>query len=223
MSADAYLARVLPLVERLGEGETRAHIREAGRAIAHCLAEGRKIWIAQTSHCLHNEATYRAGGLIAVHILEDSVLIEAGDCVIEGTPVGTSSLAIDTALEARSRGATVIALTNVAFEEDSRTWREHPSQFRLSEIADIVVDVAGPFGDGVFSDLQPGLHVIPHSGVTEMVAMWMVFADAAAFLRDDQKVPRFYECIMVEGAAALNKAELKDYSSTNLGYRDLVA
>jgi len=223
MSADAYLEGVLPLVRRLGEGEARSSILEAGQAIARCLSDGRKVWVAQTSHCLHTEATYRAGGLIAVHILEDAVLVRPGDCVIEGTPVGTSSLAIDTALEAKTRGATLIALTNVAFEEDPRTRLEHPSGSRLSEIADIVVDVAGPFGDGMFMTTIPGENVIPHSGVTEMVAMWMIFSEAMTQMQQEQKAPRFYECIMIEGATARNHEQLDEYATTNLGYRDLWA
>ena len=44
----------------------------------------------------------------------------------------------------------VIALTNVEFEDDPRTLLEHPSRTRLHEVADIVVDVPGPLGDGVF-------------------------------------------------------------------------
>lgn len=218
MSAKAYLASIVPLVEQLGAEGPASSIRRAGKVVADSLGGGGKIWMAKTSHCLHTEATYRAGGLIAVHILDDAVLVQPGDCVIEGTPVGTSGLAVETALEAKARGATLIALTNVAFETDHRTILEHPSGRRLHEIADIVVDVAGPIGDGIFTTHTPGLRVIPHSGVTEMVAMWMIFAEAMDILHSGNKSPRFYECIMVTGASERNDEQLHDYLATSQGY-----
>jgi len=218
VSADRYLAGILPLVGRLGDGEVRPNILRAGEAVASSLAAERKVWVAQTSHCLHDEATYRAGGLIAAHILENVALVQPGDCVIEGTPVGTSNLAIDTALGSKVRGATLIALTNVAFENDPRTIVEHPSGRRLHEIADIVVDLDGPVGDGMFAVGDPEIRVIPHSGVTGMVAMWMIFAEAMAVLQSSNKIPRFYECIMVTGATERNSVEIDEYLSTDQGY-----
>jgi uncharacterized phosphosugar-binding protein len=221
VSADDYLAGILPLVGRLGDDEVRANILRAGETVASSLAGERKVWVAQTSHCLHDEATYRAGGLIAAHILENVALVQPGDCVIEGTPVGTSNLAIDTALGSKARGATLIALTNVAFENDPRTIVEHPSGRRLHEIADIVVDLDGPIGDGMFAIGDPTIRVIPHSGVTGMVAMWMIFAEAMSVLQVRNKIPRFYECIMITGAAEHNAAEIDDYLSTNRGYSNV--
>jgi uncharacterized phosphosugar-binding protein len=221
MSADDYLAGILPLVGRLGDDEVRANILRAGDAVASSLAAERKVWVAQTSHCLHDEATYRAGGLMAAHILENVALVQPGDCVIEGTPVGTSNLAIDTALGSKARGATLIALTNVAFENDPRTIVEHSSGRRLHEIADIVVDLDGPVGDGMFAVGDPATRVIPHSGVTGMVAMWMIFAEAMTVLQASNKVPRFYECIMVKGASERNSREIDEYLNTDRGYSEL--
>jgi uncharacterized phosphosugar-binding protein len=224
LSADEYLAGMLSLVARLGDDrEVHANILRAGETVASSLAAERKVWIARTSHCLHDEATYRAGGLIAAHILENIAVVQPGDCVIEGTPVGTSNLAIDTALGSKIRGATLIALTNVEFENDPRTIVEHPSERRLHEIADIVVDLGGPIGDGMFAVGDPPIRVIPHSGVTGMVAMWMIFAEATSVLRGRNKLPRFYECIMISGADVHNATEIDAYLRTNRGFDDLVA
>jgi uncharacterized phosphosugar-binding protein len=120
---------------------------------------------------------------MAVHVLGDPVAVQPGDCVIEGTPVGVTGLAVETALKAKARGATLVALTNVAFEQDPRAVLEHPTRGRLHELADIVVDLAGPVGDGVFEDPQTGIRVLPHSGVTGMTAMWMIFARPRACSR----------------------------------------
>jgi uncharacterized phosphosugar-binding protein len=217
VSARRYLDAVLPLLERLGT-DLHDSITRAGAAIAESLLAGGRVWVAQTSHCLSTEATHRAGGFMAVHVLHDAVIVEPRDCVIEGTPVGTSHLAVDTALGVKRRGATLIALTGVAFENDERTVREHASRRRLHEIADIVVDLDGPVGDGVFTAGQPEIAVIPHSGVTEMTAMWMIFAEAMAVMQSAGRPPRMYQCVMIEGARARNDALLDAYGESGLGY-----
>jgi uncharacterized phosphosugar-binding protein len=219
VSARRYLDAVLPLLERLGT-DLHESITQAGAAIAESLLAGGRVWVAQTSHCLSTEATNRAGGFMAVHVLHDPVVVEPPDCVIEGTPVGTSNLAVETALRVKQRGATLIALTGVAFEHDPHTVLEHPSCRRLHEIADIVVDLDGPIGDGVFTAGHPEIAVIPHSGVTEMTAMWMIFAEAMATMQAAGRPPHMYQCVMVEGARARNEARLDAYVESGLGYED---
>jgi uncharacterized phosphosugar-binding protein len=217
VNAAGYLEAIVPLVERLGREPVASAIRAAGAAAAGALSAGGKVWITETTHCLHGEATHRAGGLMAVHVLTDPAAVQPGDCVVEGTPVGVTGLAIDQALKARTRGATLVALTNVAFEQDSRAVLEHPSRGRLHELADIVVDLAGPVGDGVFDDPHTGIRVLPHSGVTGMVAMWMIFAEAAAVLGERGEAPRWYECVALEGAAERNRREREAYLATGQG------
>ena len=55
-------------------------------------------------------------GFIAVHILRDAALVSPGDVVLIGSPVGTSRTPITATLECRARGAYIVALTNVEFE-----------------------------------------------------------------------------------------------------------
>jgi uncharacterized phosphosugar-binding protein len=215
VTAVGYLDAIVPLLRRLREEPALGAIRRAGGAAAAALSRGGKVWLTETTHCLHTEATYRAGGLMAAHIMTDPALVRTGDCVIEGTPVGTSGLAIECALGAKARGAVLVALTNVAFEDDGRTVLEHPSRKRLHELADIVVDLAGPVGDGVFE--HSGMRVMPHSGVTGMVAMWMIFSEAVALLEAEGGAPRFYECIMVDGAPERNGRERDEYLATGRG------
>ena len=219
MSLDAagYLEAIVPLVERLGQEPAGSAIKAAGVAAADALSGGGKVWISETTHCLHGEATYRAGGLMAVHVLGDPVAVQPGDCVIEGTPVGVTGLAVETALKAKTRGATLVALTNVAFEQDPRAVLEHPTRGRLHELADVVVDLAGPVGDGIFEDPHTGVRVLPHSGVTGMTAMWMIFAEAASVLAARGETPRWYECVALDGAAERNRRERDAYLTTGSG------
>ncbi len=221
MSARGYFDAILPLVQRLGDEELSA-IQRAGVLVAESIAAGHRVWVAKTSHCLHDEATFRAGGLMAVHILDDYVTVEPGDTVFAGTPVGTSNTAVDPAIIAKQRGAKLIVLTNVAFELDEHTERWHPSGKSLHEFADVLIDLKGPIGDGVMEHLDTGVRILPHSGVTGMVAMWMIFAEAISILLEQGKEPLLYQCIMVRGARARNDVLLEEYHRTHVGYRPLV-
>ena len=163
MLAEQFFAATMQHLEQI-RGEQLDAVRQAGMAVANAIAAGGRVWVAQTSHCLHGEATYRAGGFMAAHILEDPITIEPGDVVIEGTPAGTSALAIDVALGAKARGATLIALTQLVFEQDSRIVLQHASGKRLHELADIVVDFGGSYGDGELDFMDTEVRIIPSSG-----------------------------------------------------------
>jgi uncharacterized phosphosugar-binding protein len=218
MNADSYLDAVLPLLEGL-RGD--AGIVRAGEAVAASIGSGRRIWLARTSHTLHGEATHRGGGLVAAHVLHDALAIEPGDCVILGAPAGTTAAAVEIALETVRRGGVLVALTSLAFENDRDTVVEHVSGKRVHELADVVVDLGGPAGDGVFEqpDDVPGMRVIPHSGVTGVAALWMIFAEAVACLEHEGKTPLFFQSELVAGARARNVSELARYRATGAGYR----
>jgi uncharacterized phosphosugar-binding protein len=190
---------------------------QAATAVADCLAAGHRVWVATTTYCLHEEATGRAGGFIAVHVLDDAALVQPGDVVLIGSPVGTSSRTIDLAMGTHQRGGTVVALTNVEFEDDAATLLEHPTRTRLHELADIVIDVPGPLGDGVFAVDELELRAIPHSGVTGMTAMWMLFSETLAILRERGTTPRLYQCVNEPGARERNAVQLAAYHETGIG------
>jgi DNA-binding MurR/RpiR family transcriptional regulator len=48
---------------------------------------------------------------MAIHILDDPIAIDTGDVVLIGTNAGTTVQTVQTAMIARSRGATSVALT----------------------------------------------------------------------------------------------------------------
>jgi uncharacterized phosphosugar-binding protein len=216
VSAEAYVREIRRLLDRL-ERDSGASIQQAASAVADCLAAGHRVWVATTTYCLHEEATGRAGGFIAVHVLDDAALVQPGDVVLIGSPVGTSSRTIDLAVGTHQRGGTVVALTNVEFEDHPDTLLEHPTRTRLHELADIVIDVPGPLGDGVFEVEELELRAIPHSGVTGMTAMWMLFSEALAILRERGTTPRLYQCVNEPGARERNAVQLAAYHQTGIG------
>jgi uncharacterized phosphosugar-binding protein len=220
MLAEQFLQAILPQIAMFG-GDRLPTITKAGELVAGALANGHRIWMAQTTHCLHGEATYRAGGLMAVHILDDPIVVEPGDIVIEGTPAGTSGLAIETALGVKARGATLIALTQLVYEQDPRIVLQHSSGKRLHEIADLTIDLGGSYGDGELDLLEPGLRVFPSSGITAMVAMWMIFADATERLTAQGLMPLIWQSVLVPGATERNARLRERYVADRSGVMSL--
>jgi uncharacterized phosphosugar-binding protein len=193
-------------------------IAQAGEAIAHSNGTGHRVWVAKTTHCLHDEVTSRAGGLMAIHILEDPIAIDAGDVVIIGTNAGTTVLTVQTALIARERGATVVALTQLPYETDPSVIPDHPSGKRLFECADIVVDLGGQVGDGELPSPDGTFRILPGSGVAVLLAGWMIIAEAIERLVAAGKPPLLWQSMQVTGANARNMALLSNYHLTHLGY-----
>lgn len=216
MTARAFYARVQTHIGNL-EATQMPQIERGGRAIADAIRAGKRIWIAQTTHCLHGEATYRAGGFMAAHILDDPIVVAPGDVVIEGTPAGTSTLAIDIALQVKERGAYLIALTQRVFEDDERIVLQHPNQLRLSAIADLVIDLGGSYGDGELDFLDTGVRIIPSSGITGMLAMWMMFAEAVDSLTSQGLVPAMWQSMLMPGAAERNARLREAYLRSSSG------
>jgi uncharacterized phosphosugar-binding protein len=218
MTARAYLDAMLPRLDWLGREQMPA-IERAGGAVAESIGAGHRVWVTKTTHCLHDEVTFRAGGLMAVHILDDPVAIETGDVVLIGTNAGTTFLTVEIALIARERGATVVALTQLPYETDPAVVPEHPSGKRLHECADVVVDLGGQVGDGVLALPGEGLRIMPGSGVAVLLAGWMILAEAVARLIAAGKTPLLWQSMQMTGATARNTALLSAYHRSRIGYR----
>ncbi len=84
-------------------------------------------------------------------LILDHYGVRAGDVLIIIHVNGINAVTIDTALEARRRGATVIAVTSREFAQGvpPETPARHPSKQNLHDLADIVIDCHVPVGDAV--------------------------------------------------------------------------
>jgi uncharacterized phosphosugar-binding protein len=194
-----------------------AAIAAAGAAVARSLAHGGRVWVTQTSHTLHTELTGRAGGLVAVHALDDPGAIAARDTVLIGTTAGLLADPVETALRARAAGATSVALVQLAHEQDAGLRAQHPSGRRLHEVADIVVDLGGRRGDGEVELAGTGIAILPSSGVTGVFAGWLIMADAVERLAADGLRPLALQSILEDGAREANAARIERYRATGSG------
>ncbi len=157
-------------------------IAAAGELAARALSAGGVIHTFGTghSHMIAEEAFYRAGGLAAVNpILDERLLflkgalestdaeresgyaravleredVRAGDAAIIISNSGRNAVPIEMAIEMKTRGVSVIAITNL--EQSRASAARHPLGKRLFELADVAVDNSVPPGDALMT--LPGL------------------------------------------------------------------
>ena len=213
-----YLAAATAAVQALAETQTEP-IARAADAIADAIATDRRVFVASTSHVLHSELVMRAGGLAAVHALGEPPDFsqpmldlragaleaigpfqpEAGDVVLIGTNAGTDAGTVEVALAARAAGCVVVGLTCVAYESWPEVVRDHPTNGRLMDLSDILIDIGGVVGDGIVE--LPGLDVAlgPTSGVTLVAAAWAILVGAAERLLERGLTPVAYRSVQIPG------------------------
>ena len=219
MTAKAYAAAVLPRLEQIVATQLPA-IERAGASIAESLAGGGRIWVAQTSHYLHHEATHRAGGFLAVHVLESPDEIHRGDSVLIGITAGAAGEMVDLALDLQARGGVVVAITQLEFERHPDLPATHATGQRLSDVADVHIDIGGPYGDGELelrADAGTPLHMLPSSGVTSLFVLWMILAEVVVRLDAQGLVPLVYESNLLPGAPERNREREALYAATGRG------
>lgn len=189
---DRYFALVIDLLQRLRDSR-RAAVAAAAEAVAACLAVDGVVHLFGTghSHMLAEEVFYRAGGLIPIDAMLDSTVVLSGGAqrstVTERTPGAAAEIAsrydlrpgdvgivisnsgrnpapLEMAQLMKSRGLTVIALTSVA--HSSALAAAPPRTQRLYEVANIVLDNGGAYGDAALR-----LDGVPHpAGPTSTIA-----------------------------------------------------
>jgi len=78
--------------------------------------------------------------------------IEAQDVFIIASNSGVNVAIVEVALQAKQHGHTLVAVTSL--EHSQQVASRHPSGKKLYELADIVIDNCGPFGDALLD--MPG-------------------------------------------------------------------
>ena len=173
----AYLDKIQQLLEA-AKDEARGSIDQAADWIANAIAGGRVLYVFGPSHAglMVQDLFYRAGGLLAIEpilpaglmlnerpvtrtsalerlpgyagvILKDSP-IGQGDVLLLASVSGRNPVVVEMCTAAQSRGARVIALTNLAY---SKSVEGRAGNRRLFEVADLVIDLPGEVGDAVIA------------------------------------------------------------------------
>ncbi len=179
------------IVKKLKETQME-HLKEASIMIAKAHMEGHKFFVSGSghSHTVAEELYGRAGSLaftipiltpeltLTDHptkstlierlegyasILADLYHISKDDVVLIASNSGRNPYPVELALEAKKRGAKVIAITNL--KHTLSVTSRHSSNKRLFELADIVIDNCGEIGDASLPIGNDGLTICPTSSI----------------------------------------------------------
>ena len=201
MIQHTYFDAVTALMSRLIREESDA-ISRAATVVADAIEADRLLHVFGTgghSAMGAEEIFFRAGGLVAVNaMLDPGVMLSYGalrSTAVERTPgyaravldeyglargdvlvlvnaYGINACTIDTALLARDRGATTIAITSRALQAELPQGHpsRHPSGANLADLCDHVIDCKVPMGDALVT--------LP--GITQRVGASSTFQNALA-------------------------------------------
>jgi uncharacterized phosphosugar-binding protein len=236
--SDSYLADLSARLTALRHSAA-ADIDRAAAAMTTAVQRDGLIYIFGSghSHMLAEEAHFRAGGLAAtVPILSGATMLHegaaastlaerlpgllpallsrypvgAGDVLVVISTSGVNAAPVEAAMWGRAQGATVIAITSVAYSAAVAAGRP-----RLADIADIVLDNGAPVGDAT-QELSPGgLRVGPVSTVIGAAILNATLAETARRLTAADGDAPVYVSANVAGSAARNAALIARYRPRN--------
>jgi len=234
---DAYFSNLIGRLETL-KGALEAPMAKAAAAILAAARGEKRVYVFGTghSHMLAEEVHYRAGGLaFTIPVLVGSAMlhegavissvyerteglvrpvleryaIQPGDVLVIASNSGVNAAPIEAADYGREIGATVIAITSVAYSSAIANGRR-----RLADIADVVLDNGLPPGDAVLDLPGTDLKTGPVSTAIGVTVLNAIFAEVASELSKSGDAPIYLSANM-PGAAEINQKLVRKYRPRN--------
>ena len=234
---EAYFSNLIGRLDALKQSLAEPMARAAA-AICEAARQDRRVYVFGTghSHMLAEEVHYRAGGLaITIPVLVGSAMLhegavissvyerteglirpvferygmQPGDVLIIASNSGVNAAPIEAADYGREIGATVVAITSIAYSTAIANGRR-----RLADIADIVLDNGLPPGDAVIDLPGSGLKVGPVSTAIGATVLNAILAEVAAELAKVGDPPVYLSANM-PGAKETNQKLVKKYRPRN--------
>ena len=229
---------LLDLSRRLANPALAAALSEATDAVEASVRRGGLTYVLGTghSHLLALDLHYRAGGpAFAVPVLDEGLMLhrsalgssarerEAGvaaamlaryplsdrDVLIVISNSGVNAVPVEAAQVGRAAGATVIALTSLAYSAMAAQGRP-----RLADLAQVVIDNGLPPGDALAELPGTGLRAGPGSTVVGGALLQALFVEVAARLSAEGPPPIWLSANL-PAAAEHNRALAERYGPMN--------
>jgi len=237
--AEQYYSAVVEIMRRIKE-EEKESLAKAAELVSKAIVEDKLVHVFGTGgHSAMGamEVFYRAGGLVPINPLFppgisvidshpntervegyarfalDYYGVGTGDVLVIVNVNGINAVTIDAALEAKKRGATVIAVTSSEFSRSVPPGipARHSSNKNLCDLGDIVIDVHVPPGDAVVELQGLDLKVAASSTIAICFALNILFALATEQLLQQGVTPPIWKSANVPGGDEANKAYREKY------------
>ncbi|MDD6467536.1 MAG: SIS domain-containing protein [Erysipelotrichaceae bacterium] len=212
---------------------------QASEIIAKAIAEDHHFFVTGSghSHTVAEEFYGRAGGLACMipiltteltltehptkstylerlcgyaSILADLYHVKEGDVVLIASNSGRNAYPVEMALEAHNRGAKVVAITNL--KHSKATTSRHPSQKRLFEIADVVIDNCGEIGDAATKVDGIEAALLPTSSMANAFIAQAITVQVTCNLRDMGIEPPVFISSNVQSETNRNQEYFEKYT-----------
>jgi uncharacterized phosphosugar-binding protein len=223
-----YRDRIVDILDRVLLDQAAA-LHAAVAAVSAALAADKLVYVAGSghSHLLAEEVFYRAGGIAAAQAILDpdlmlhlgaerSTLLEReegraakvllgysvgpGDVVFIASNSGRNAYPIEMALAARQRGATTVALTSLRHAASISS--RHSSGKLLYQVADIVIDNGGEYGDAMLPISGRDVRMGPSSTIAGVFILNAILAEAVDDLARRSITVDVYQSANMQGAEA---------------------
>lgn len=242
-TSNGYLSSVTELLNKI-EAEQYENLRAAGRLMAEAIKNDRLINVygggGHTTLPV-GEMFFRAGGLCNINPCMETGLsvfnqaqkylalercenygraimeyydLQQDDVLIIYHNIGTNAATIDAALQAKERGAKIIAVSSTAWQEGlPRSYGlRHSSQKNLFELADICIEDYNPLGDTVVKLENFDTPIAPISNMTDFYIVHRLEIECAKACLEMGIEPPFWRSANIPGGDAYNQKNLKKYS-----------
>lgn len=217
------------------------NMHKAANMLADATINHNNLFVFGCNHAgiLALELYYRTGGLVNMNPIKgpglNLELIPAtmtsqiermddyGKMIIDFSPVrkddviiihsvsGRNNVTVDAALRAKEIGAYVIALTNI--ETSSSVSSRHGSGRNLYQVADLVIDNCGRFGDAAIKISDKDIRVGPTSTGIGAIILNAIIAEAAELIVAAGRTAPVFISANVDGGDEHNRAVLDAYKN----------
>ncbi|WP_294505110.1 SIS domain-containing protein [uncultured Victivallis sp.] len=239
-----YLETIVSTLEKIRR-EQGENIHQAATLMADAIRDDRLIHVyAGGGHTTlaMGEMFFRAGGLANIDPLMETALsvfnqalkylelertvnfgasivryydLQPGDPLIIFHNIGINAATIDAAMEAKKRGAEIIAVASSFWQKEMPDdhFIRHPSGKNLFDLADICIDDYNPVGDA--SVLVPGFDtpIAPISNVVDFTIAHLLEIETVRLCVERGIVPPVWSSANAPGGDEKNKAYLERYKS----------
>jgi len=239
-----YYNAVMKIFNLIKENE-QDNIRKAAEKLANRIRDKELIYVVGTgahSTIIAEEMFYRAGSLQPINsMLDAGVILNQGaihstliertnnyaisllnyygvgkdDVIIIVNVNGINAMTIETALESKKRGATVIGVTSIDFANrvPDNTPSRHFSNNNLHEIVDIVLNLHVPVGDALLEVPGIPVKVGPSSTLAAALCVNMLIVTTIEILLEWGITPPIWMSANIPGGDEYNKK----FIESNLG------
>jgi len=235
-----YYEKISVLLKRLFDGQAE-NMQKAAEKIVETVTGDGMVYIFGCTHAgiIAQEAFYRTGGLAVINpifppgltcdvfpstltsklervdgygaTIADECGIKKGDLLIIHSVSGRNSVPVDMAIRAREAGAYVVAITSLEYSRASRPRSKCGKN--LYEVADLVIDNCGEFGDAAVEIEGFEQKTSPTSTVAGAAVINAVTAQAAGIFVEMGITPPVFLSANIDGGDEKNAVLMQKYKN----------